>query len=504
MSAEPGRPQRAALHELYRVNEDNLALRRGFIRLGERENATLARLARWADGAADAIAADLTRHHFEYPATRAFLTGYVDGKGMPLDALRDGWQAAQAAHFRQIFEQGRASKPFGTAYFEQLLAVGKLHNVIDLPLKWYIGSYPFYLDAVRRHLRRRYPHRPLLRARASRAVERAFNFDMQAIVDAFYYDTFAMMGVDVSRIEVDRVDHDLSDRGHALKATVRAALEPLAGVVARLRASAEQMARTSEEAGRAVAEIANAVGDVAQGAERQVRVVAQAKSSTDETVEVAGETRAVAEEGVDAAQQATGAMQAVRDSSAAVSSVMSGLAAKSERIGGIVATITGIAGQTNLLALNAAIEAARAGEQGRGFAVVADEVRKLAEESQGAAATIAELIGEIQSEIGNAVAAVEDGASRSQAGVEIVEQTRAAFERIGGAVGDVTARVSAISEAIGEVAAVAEQSSASTQQVSASSEETTASTQEVAASARELAQIAEDLDRLVATFDFGG
>src|SRR5207302_1218345 len=178
--------------------------------------------------------------------------------------------------------------------------------------------------------------------------------------------------------------------------------------------------------------------------------------------------------------------QAVRESSAAVTEAIGELASKSEEIGGIVQTITGIAGQTNLLALNAAIEAARAGEQGRGFAVVAEEVRKLAEESQQAAATIASLIGEIQAETTKTVEIVEDGGRRSDEGVTIVEETRVAFERIGSAVEGVTARVEEIAavaqqvaasatkvqEEMGEVAAVAEQSSASTQQVSASTEQT--------------------------------
>jgi methyl-accepting chemotaxis protein len=186
--------------------------------------------------------------------------------------------------------------------------------------------------------------------------------------------------------------------------------------------------------------------------------------------------------------------------STTISEAIGNLAAKSEQIGGIVDTITGIAGQTNLLALNAAIEAARAGEQGRGFAVVAEEVRKLAEESQHAAATISTLISEIQQETSAVVEVVDDGARRAEQGVAIVERARESFLRIGEAIEDVTARVGEISAAVTEVAAVAEQASASTEQVSASTEETSASAQEIAASAQTLAATAADLEGLVTRF----
>jgi methyl-accepting chemotaxis protein len=293
-------------------------------------------------------------------------------------------------------------------------------------------------------------------------------------------------------------------------------------------AASQQMSETSQEAGRATGEISQAVSDVAQGAERQVTMIDVARHAAEEvttavnesavnaraTAQVGQDTRRAAGDGVAAAEQATEAMRTVRDSSAAVTSAIGELAAKSEQIGAIVNTITGIAEQTNLLALNAAIEAARAGEQGRGFAVVAEEVRKLAEESQHAAAEIAELIGTIQTETGRTVDVVQDGARHTEAGAEVVEQTRAAFVAIGSSVQDMTDRVEQIAEAsqriadsaarmqdtITEIAAVAEQSSASTQEVSASTEETSASTEQIAASATELAATAGTLERLVSRF----
>ena len=265
-------------------------------------------------------------------------------------------------------------------------------------------------------------------------------------------------------------------------------------------AASQQMASTSEEAGRAVGEIAHAVADVAEGAERQVRMVEEARSSAEETLTQGEKARAVADEGVATAQLASKAMEGVRESTGTITAAIRSLAAKSEQIGGIVQTITGIASQTNLLALNAAIEAARAGEQGRGFAVVAEEVRKLAEGSQGAATQIAKLVDEIQTETQNTVTVVEEGVKRTDDGVIVVDQAREAFQQIGSQIDAMVAKISLVLSATVEVAAVAEETSASTEQVSASTQETSASAEEIAASAEELAATAGELQALVGRF----
>ncbi len=322
----------------------------------------------------------------------------------------------------------------------------------------------------------------------------AYLRDMAGVADA-------IADGDLTRDVEPQSERDVLGNAFAkMNAQLRSAIGEVSRSATAMGSASQEMAATSEETGRAVAEIAHAVSDVAAGAERQVRVVETAKTASESSGTAAEEASAVAQEGIAAVERATGAMAELQQSSADVTEAIRALATRSEEIGGIVATITGIAGQTNLLALNAAIEAARAGEQGRGFAVVAEEVRKLAEESQRAASTISDLIREIQTETERVVEVVETGAARTEESTEVVRAAREAFEQIGAAVAGVRSRIGEIVEATTEVASLAEQSSASSEEVSASTEQTSASAQQLAATAQQLAGSAAGLEELVARF----
>jgi methyl-accepting chemotaxis protein len=270
--------------------------------------------------------------------------------------------------------------------------------------------------------------------------------------------------------------------------------------------------------------------------------ITSASAASSEVISVASGAASAAENGRKAVRDTVSEMSRIKETVEKASVKVTELGAKSDQIGAIVETIDDIAEQTNLLALNAAIEAARAGEQGKGFAVVADEVRKLAERSSRATKEIAALIAEVQSGTEQAVKAMEAGAAEveqgstlaNQAGrsldeiADAVEATKSAVMRITGAVDEMgiasqgvvtasdaiatiaahtnsaaaamTSSADTVSRSVQAIAAISEENSASAEEVSAATEEMSAQSEEVVASAESLAGMASNLEALVARF----
>ncbi len=283
------------------------------------------------------------------------------------------------------------------------------------------------------------------------------------------------------------------DKLHGIIGQVAGNAVQVASAANQLMATAEQIATGAEEVAAQASTVATAgeemsatSGDIAQNCQMAAEGGNQASSAASSGAEVVDRTVQV--------------MQRIASRVQSTAKNVESLGARSDQIGAIIGTIQDIADQTNLLALNAAIEAARAGEQGRGFAVVADEVRALAERTTKATREIGEMIKAIQTETKSAVAAMEEG-------VREVESGTAEAAKSGQALQDILEQINAVTMQVNQVATAAEEQTATTGEISNNIhqitevvQETAKGAQESSSAAGELAKLAEDLQRLVGQF----
>jgi methyl-accepting chemotaxis protein len=222
--------------------------------------------------------------------------------------------------------------------------------------------------------------------------------------------------------------------------------------------------------------------------------------STREALGIAKHAGELSAEGGEVIDRAVGEMKRIAESVRAVADSIANLDQQSERISSIVQTIKDVADQTNLLALNAAIEAARAGEAGRGFAVVADEVRKLAERTTQATGEIGGMIGGIQSSAQTAVVAMRDAVSQVDRGTGLAEEAGSAIVSIRSATSEVTGVMNDISAAISEQGVASTSIAQQVERVAQAAEENSAAARESSAAAEELRRLASAMSGQMARF----
>jgi methyl-accepting chemotaxis protein len=274
---------------------------------------------------------------------------------------------------------------------------------------------------------------------------------------------------------------------------VRGASNQVAAAATEIAASSEEMARGMEQQSGQVSQIGSAVAEMSSS----VIEVAKKSGQASEQATKAGQQ---ATEGGSVVEQTVVGMEAINEAVSAGATSVTELGKRGVQIGEIIKVINDIADQTNLLALNAAIEAARAGEHGRGFAVVADEVRKLAERTTKATEEVAGSIRAIQDETRIAVERMTTGTQQVEVGVEKANAAGVTLKGIVQSAKDVASMIQSIAAASEQQSSASEQISRSLESINSVTREATAGASQAAQASTELSSKAEELRSMVARF----
>jgi methyl-accepting chemotaxis protein len=292
----------------------------------------------------------------------------------------------------------------------------------------------------------------------------------------------------------------MGDLLNRLLAKLQANLKTIAEGAQKLSAASANMATSSDQVARASDQQSASASNMAASIEELTVSITHVGDRAGEANAQSTKSGQLAEAGARVIGQTVNDINDIADTVNAASGRIRELEAQSDRISSVVAVIREVADQTNLLALNAAIEAARAGEQGRGFAVVADEVRKLAERTAASTHEISSMVDTVRSSARNAVESMEHAVQRVSAGVARAAEANTAIRQIGESSEGAVEMVSEITHAIREQSSASTSIAQQVERIAQMAEESNAASRQSANSARELDTLANTMQRVVASY----
>ena len=285
-----------------------------------------------------------------------------------------------------------------------------------------------------------------------------------------------------------------------MQASLRQTIQHIAGSATQLASAAEELSAVTEEASRGLQQQNNEIDQAATAVNEMTAAVEEVARNAVSTSEASGQSNQAAREGRDRVMETVGAIQTMTQDVQNTSAMIEGLAAQGRDIGKVLDVIRAIAEQTNLLALNAAIEAARAGEAGRGFAVVADEVRALAHRTAQSTQEIEKMVAGIQNGTGEAVQSMQQSNQRSQTTLEMARAAGASLEQITASISLINERNLVIASASEEQAQVSREVDRNLVNIRDLATQSAAGANQTSAASHELSRLAVDLNGMVARF----